>query len=287
LLDFKEILDNDAMLISLGWENLYHSAIHLPQQLLAGRAADLPDSLPHVPFSEVLVWNQDDENSLLIQLLQYIYRDQIRVKPFVDLKELHSTDLVIIPDFHKNLQVNRLAVNTVYLSADGIAAVDCQKAVFKDIDSFDGLGIFLGWISRYLDAVAAGNSHKVFEKLAGFCAHKAGAIAWRQTLEHNLAKILAVKLHDLHNCRIVAGSLELEVIASLWKQKLQNWGNLPMDSGRIICLCSQLPVKKSCQEIILADGIDLLQRLISLYYLGNLSAIYLALINNIKYKKEL
>jgi hypothetical protein len=60
-----------------------------------------------------------------------------------------------------------------------------------------------------------------------------------------------------------------------------------MDSGRIICLCSQLPVKKSCQEIILADGIDLLQRLISLYYLGNLSAIYLALINNIKYKKEL
>ncbi len=284
---YQDILDNDERLRILGWEKIYHQAIHLPEQILSGNQIRFKFRNITSSQKEIYIWTDGDDNALLIQLLQEIYRDKLSILWLDEIPADWSDEKgwLIIPDYRNQVEFIPDAPGILYLSDRDPARVLQQTTYFSsnDIPANEGLGIFTGLLCLFLDDTYGFNSDPVINKIVAFIMQKAGVLARRNPLQINFAKMWAVRLLDADSWQIFSFEDDFQYIAEYWRKKLESWAGLIPGKGKEIYL-SRIQPKSSVSSmtdgsaVIYADGNDLLCEVLSLYYLVNLMAVYTAVI---------
>ncbi|MCF7912002.1 MAG: hypothetical protein K9M99_05705 [Candidatus Cloacimonetes bacterium] len=293
---YDDYLDKDDLMKLLGWEDSYHQAIHFPEQVLQAYRinTNVLSALPNP--QHISIWQAAGENDLLIQLLSIIFQDKLEISALTELPEEWQSEcgLLFIPDFRQQLLKIPDAPGVIYLSNGkrGQSFLNASFFDFQPIPANEGLGIFLGFISRYLDDLFGYDHSSIIYKIIASGMQKAGVVAWRHPLKNNFAKSWAVKLSQLKFCRFSSSLPELTVLCHYWQNKMQTWAAIiPGDDKQIylerMSSAGKLPARPAETEIIFADGDDLLNQIISLHYLVNAIAIYTAIIKQIKYKEDI
>ena len=292
---YQDILDNDEHLRILGWEKVYHKAIHFPEQILQGNQIRLKFSNIISNQKKIHIWTGGGENTLLIQLLQEIYRVKINIIGLdeIPVKWTDEKGWLIIPDYWNQAKCIPDAQGLLVL-ANKDPDRDFLQTIYysiKDISANEGLGIFIGLLCRFLDDAYNYDPGMLINKIVPFIMQKAGAIAWQCPLQSNFAKNQAVRLLDADHWQIKNSEADFQVIATYWQKKLEDYAGLKSGSGNTICLSRMLPqvllpIIQVCSETIYADGDDPVCEILSLYYLVNIMAIYVAIIKQKKYKGD-
>jgi hypothetical protein len=292
---YEDLLDKDDQMKALGWDEVYHQAIHFPEQVLQAYRTDTKVKLSTSTPQRITICQANGENDLLILLVVINFHDKLDITIINELpSEWHPDNgLLFIPDFDNQLKQIPDAEGIIYLSSrsDDFSSAISKCINFENIPANEGLGMFLGFIYRYLDDLYGFDSSSEINKIVGADMQKAGVIAWRQPLKNNFAKSWAIRISKNETCRILSTQSHYSVICDYWQKKLQSWSAiLPGDDKHIyleeMMPAPKTPAKPAGAEIIFADGDDLLSQLISLHYLANGIAIYAAIIKQVKYKED-
>lgn len=290
---YRDILDNDKRLTSLGWEAHYHRAIHLPEQIMMAYQSMNTISPISSPKKEVFIYDLNEQTKLLITLLKCLYDDKLKINRLEDISKLSQIDpfcLIIIPDYYQDIsQIPDLA-NVIYLAKKSSQTGTFTSVNFAQIPVNEPLGIFFGWLVHFLDKTFCLNNHVLFNKLIAFLMQKAGVVAWRLPFDQNYAKHQAVTICEAGSCLITTLNCKLKAAASYWQHCLQKYAQVNSSDLNLIKLQSlkdePTPEERALLESIFADGENEIQMLFSLYYLVNAIAVYIALIKNIRYKED-
>ncbi|MDP8219798.1 MAG: hypothetical protein P9X26_00505 [Candidatus Stygibacter frigidus] len=288
------LLDDDKQLIALGWENAYHLSIHFPEQVLQARKFSEQITINYHLPQKIFIWQSGCVNSLLIQMIYYIYKDIIPIIKIDEIPKIwdNKDSLLIIPDFHQKLPRVPDDDRIIYLTGRKLLHV-FQNAIcysFPQIPANEGLGIFLGFISGFIDKISGCDHNNIINKIVAMGMQKAGVVAWRQPYMANFAKIWAVRLASADSWQITSSQPEFEFISQYWQNILKNWCGINSVGGRLVFLEKMYPAESSSNiekgsEIIFADGIDLVSQIISLYYFINCLSIYVSIIKKINYQE--
>ncbi|MDP8209591.1 MAG: hypothetical protein P9M05_02185 [Candidatus Stygibacter australis] len=293
---FESILDNDEQLKELGWEAAYHQAIHFPEQVLQARNLTSGIKKYSRHPEKIFIWQSGIENKLLIQLINHIYGDIIPINKLDEIPNIWDSKdgLLIIPDFHQKLKKVPNDDSIIYLTGKELLH-KYQNTIcysFPQIPSNEGLGIFLGFISGFLDELSGIDKSNIINKIVAVGMQKAGVLAWRQPYKRNFAKIWAARLAEADNWQISSTQPDFEIICQYWQNKLENWSGINSAVGQQIFLEKMYPTESSSNlekgsESIFADGVDLVSQIISQYYFINCLAIYISIIKKINYQEIL
>ena len=291
---FESLLNNDEQLRELGWEAAYHQAIHFPEQVLQARKLTSVIKINFRHSQKLFIWQSGIENKLLTQLIEYIYRDIIPINKLNEIPKIWDSKdgLLIIPDFHNKLMKVPDDNGIIYLTEKKMLHefqnTNCYS--FPQIPANEGLGIFLGFISGFLDKLSGSDHNNIINKIVAMGMQKAGVLAWRQPYKANFAKIWAIRLASAESWQIISTQPEFEIICQYWQNKLEKWSGIKSIAGNQIYLEKMYPTgtlskKSKGAEIIFADGVDLVSQLISLYYFINCLSIYVSIIKKIDYQE--
>ena len=291
---FEYLLDDDKQLIALGWENAYHQSIHFPEQVLQARKFSEQITINYHLPQKIFIWQSGCVNNLLIQMINYIYKDIIPIIKIDEIPKIWDSkdSLLIIPDFHQELARVPDDDKIIYLTGKKMLHkfqnANCYS--FPQIPANEGLGIFLGFISGFLDKLSGSDHNNIINKIVAMGMQKAGVLAWRQPYKANFAKIWAIRLASAESWQITSTQPKFEIICQYWQNKLEKWSGIKSIAGNQIYLEKMYPTgtlskKSKGSEIIFADGVDLVSQLISLYYFINCLSIYISIIKKIDYQE--
>jgi len=288
---FEDLLDKDDQMNILGWDKVYHQAIHFPEQVLQAyrMSPEVQNTIENK--TKISIWQANGENDLLIQLLSIIFMDKLKINAINKLPAdwLNSKGLLFIPDFFQQTKLIN-GDNVVYLTAKSKnSSFPDNRYINFQISTNEGLGLFLGFICRYIDDAFGYDSNATINKIVAADMQKAGVLAWRLPLKNNFAKSWAIRISQVNSCLMYSSHSEYSIICQYWQNKLQNWAALLPGKDKEIHLekmMAAIPDKPAEAEIIFADGNNLLSQLVSLHYLANAVAIYTAIIKQVKYKKD-
>jgi hypothetical protein len=124
---------------------------------------------------------------------------------------------------------------------------------------------------------------KSINNLISLMMLKAGALTWRMPAESNFAKIWASYLCEKGLLKISADpEADFGIVAREWEKLLFEIGGITKGSLELRLSSFQHPNIVKGIDTIYGDGKDKIEEVVSLYHLGVVTAIYCAIINNMK-----
>ena len=274
--DFSKILDNDTLLNELGWGKMFNLTIHYPGQILLGfqKAKKHKLKLPVKP--KFYFVNQRNQFNLLANWLKIISQDKIEIITSEDIF-LESETMIIKPHYSQKEVLQHLVIN--------IKDEPEILLELKDIPTNDGNSVFLGAICGIMDMLSLIDFEKSINSLVSLMMLKAGALTWRVPAESNFAKIWANYLCEKGLLKISADpEVDFGIVAREWEKLLFEIGGITKGSLELRLSSFQHPGRKNVKGIdtIFGDGKSKIEEAVSLYHLGVITAIYCAIINNIR-----